>query len=255
VSFVTNGIHLQFKRRITCKSCTKYFTWSLFQTLAVDLAWIIPLRDSSLKVKVIYVFASLLWWSQFLVFSTCTIYCLLVLLSVSITIKGSGFPLLSQVILGCWELSESGTSMFESWCHFFKYRDVVKTATWFCCHDDYNQGGTIIRVALTFVESVDKMEFLLNFSEQWTFSCYKLVGPITCWVRSSSKSGCSYNKGDSVFVAWNSYIPRIKVTRYMLDNRRNDWSYLILTLDFVARNWGENCVAWRVVQSNHYVRK
>ena len=43
---------------------------------------------------------------------------------------------------------------------FFKYRDVIKTATRFVVM------MTIIRVALTFVESVDKMEFLWNFSEQ-----------------------------------------------------------------------------------------
>jgi len=29
VSFVTNGIHLQFKRRIICKSYTKYFIYKL----------------------------------------------------------------------------------------------------------------------------------------------------------------------------------------------------------------------------------
>jgi len=35
------------------------------------------------------------------------------------------------------------------------------------------------------------------------------------------------------------YIPKIKVTRYILDNERNNWSYLILILVFVAQNWDE----------------
>ena len=36
VNFVTNGIYLQFKRRIICKSCTKYFTYKLSNCLVTS---------------------------------------------------------------------------------------------------------------------------------------------------------------------------------------------------------------------------
>ena len=185
VSFVTNGIHLQFKRRIICKSCTKYFTYKLSNCLVTSpLITIVELIPSiTSRPSMNYPIERFIAQSQsdlclclFIVtvpilsfLYMCNVllhmYCLLALSSVPVTIIGSehcSFP--SAILSNPWMLRTVWIWYFHVWKIFFKYRDVIKTATQFVVM------MTIIRVALTFVESVDKMEFLLNFSEQWTFS-------------------------------------------------------------------------------------